>query len=501
MLEEETFGEFYSKISDLRNSMVSLGKSISDVKLIRKILRSLPERFRIKVMTIEQSKDLEEMKIEELVGSLQTYELSLPPVKKLKTIALKASKKKVEASSKDDSEDEDKAVAMLAKNFRRLMKDDRFKKKFSDKIKKPLRKAEPEEEEKRDPRGPRCFECSGFGHIRADCGNLKKSKGKAYNVTLSDELEEEAPESEKFLAFVAPHVEEEDSYYSEHSENEEELKEAYKTLYKEFEKLREGRKQRLNDPNTLQTEKSSLLLKVQELEEKLLETQLQLERVTDEKLTRMLSIQKIPNDNTCLGYVASSSDVPSTSKTVFVKPTVPELPPAVEDKQKEKVNDDVPGIQQPHSIKRPPIFHHCGLSGHVRPSCSLLKAQKPKAKKEAPRQAHYGARPVAQHQTPWHQASYQVPWGQASRHQYQAPWSHASQYQRPQQRFVPANYSGTYKSKPKHLRRPQEQYSGKPPVWMQNMMELMMQSCQQPPTGRQTWAEKGSYPRKGNRRT
>jgi hypothetical protein len=73
MLEEETFREFYTKISDLRNTMVSLGKSISDVKLIRKILRSLPECFRIKVTTIEESKDLEEMKIEELVGSLQTY--------------------------------------------------------------------------------------------------------------------------------------------------------------------------------------------------------------------------------------------------------------------------------------------------------------------------------------------------------------------------------------------------------------------------------------------
>jgi hypothetical protein len=34
MLEEETFGEFYSKMSDLRNSMVSLGKLVSDVKLI-----------------------------------------------------------------------------------------------------------------------------------------------------------------------------------------------------------------------------------------------------------------------------------------------------------------------------------------------------------------------------------------------------------------------------------------------------------------------------------
>jgi RNA-binding protein YhbY len=122
MLEDETFGEFYSKMSELRNSMVSLGKTVLDVKLIHKIMRSLPEHFRIKVTTIEESKDLEEMKIEELVGSLQTYMLSLPLVKKLKTIALKASKKKVKVSSGDDFEDEKKDVAMLAKYFGRLMR-------------------------------------------------------------------------------------------------------------------------------------------------------------------------------------------------------------------------------------------------------------------------------------------------------------------------------------------------------------------------------------------
>jgi hypothetical protein len=86
----------------------------------------------------------------------------------LKTIALKASEKKVEASSEDDSEDEEKAVAMLDKNFRRLMKDDRFKKKFFERVKKSPREAEPEEEDKKDPRGPRCFECSSFGHIQTD---------------------------------------------------------------------------------------------------------------------------------------------------------------------------------------------------------------------------------------------------------------------------------------------------------------------------------------------
>jgi len=157
MLEEETFKEFYTKISDLRNSMVSLGKSISDVKLIWKILRSLPERFRIKVTTIEESKDLEEMKIEELVGSLQIYEYSLPLVIKAKTIALKASKaskKKTRVSSDGDSDIDEDAVAMLAKNFEQFMKNNKFKKKFSNRLKKAPHTAEPEEAEKKDPRGP-----------------------------------------------------------------------------------------------------------------------------------------------------------------------------------------------------------------------------------------------------------------------------------------------------------------------------------------------------------
>jgi hypothetical protein len=50
-------------------------------------------RLHFFLKSIEKSKDLEEMKIEELVGSLQTYEISLPPVKKVKTINLKASNK------------------------------------------------------------------------------------------------------------------------------------------------------------------------------------------------------------------------------------------------------------------------------------------------------------------------------------------------------------------------------------------------------------------------
>jgi hypothetical protein len=128
MLENESFSEFYTKITDLRNSMINLGKKISDAKLIKKILRSLPERFRIKVTTIEESKDLDEMKVEELVGYLLTYELSLPPVKKVKSIALKAVKDKSKISSNEETDDED-GLSMFARNFSKLMKSKRFKNK------------------------------------------------------------------------------------------------------------------------------------------------------------------------------------------------------------------------------------------------------------------------------------------------------------------------------------------------------------------------------------
>jgi len=122
-----------------------------------------------------------------------------------------------------------------------------------------------------------------------------------------------------------------------------------------------------------------------------------LDRVTDEKLTHMLSIQKSPTDKTGLGYVAPPSDIASTFRTVFVKPTVSNPPPTVVDKGNDIINGDLPVTQKFPTIRRSPICHHCGLSGHVQPQCSLLKVQRAKVKKEVPR-------PLAQHKDLWHQA-------------------------------------------------------------------------------------------------
>ena len=55
-----------------------------------------------KVTAIEESKDLDNIKVQELVGSLQTYELSLPTQRKSKSLALKTINERVEAHNSSD---------------------------------------------------------------------------------------------------------------------------------------------------------------------------------------------------------------------------------------------------------------------------------------------------------------------------------------------------------------------------------------------------------------
>ena len=80
----------------------NLGEKIKDAKVVRKVLKSLPKSFRAKVTAIEESKDLDEIKIQELVGSLQTYELGLPSHKSSKSLALKTINERTGDSSDED---------------------------------------------------------------------------------------------------------------------------------------------------------------------------------------------------------------------------------------------------------------------------------------------------------------------------------------------------------------------------------------------------------------
>ena len=69
--EDEKFDEFYAKLKDIVNSAFNLGECIAESKIVRKILRSLPKRFHVKIIVIEEVKDIDQIPLTELVGNFK----------------------------------------------------------------------------------------------------------------------------------------------------------------------------------------------------------------------------------------------------------------------------------------------------------------------------------------------------------------------------------------------------------------------------------------------
>ena len=115
MGDDEAFDSFYGKLNEIVIAKLNLGEKIEDSKVVRNILRFLPKSFRAKVTIIKESKDLDEIKIQELIGYLQTYELGLPSHKSSKSLTLKTITERMDNSFEED--DVEKEVAFLVKNF------------------------------------------------------------------------------------------------------------------------------------------------------------------------------------------------------------------------------------------------------------------------------------------------------------------------------------------------------------------------------------------------
>ena len=67
MFDDECFDEFYVKLNDIVNSTYNLGEIYDQPKIVRKILKSLTEDFRLKVTVITESKDVASIPFDELV--------------------------------------------------------------------------------------------------------------------------------------------------------------------------------------------------------------------------------------------------------------------------------------------------------------------------------------------------------------------------------------------------------------------------------------------------
>ena len=61
MEEYESFDDFYVKLKDIVNLAFNLGETIPEPKIVKKVLRSLPEGFHAKITAIEESRDIDKI--------------------------------------------------------------------------------------------------------------------------------------------------------------------------------------------------------------------------------------------------------------------------------------------------------------------------------------------------------------------------------------------------------------------------------------------------------
>ena len=221
-MEDESFDEFYAKLKDIVNFVFNLGETIPKPKIIRNVLRSLPERFHAKITAIEESKNINQIPLTKLVGNLQTYELGLTRIgksSKSKSMALKAKSSGIDESSDDE---ESKMKSYITRQFKKFVKNTNAKVFYKDRKQSSSSQFKNHDRGKKDakegsqytvPSKPKCFGCQGFGHMKQECLTYLKTigKSKALVATLSDTKPEDDPNDNDdkgilnaFIAIVDP---------------------------------------------------------------------------------------------------------------------------------------------------------------------------------------------------------------------------------------------------------------------------------------------------------
>ncbi|KAH9679983.1 hypothetical protein KPL71_026357 [Citrus sinensis] len=183
MEQNESVYSMYTRFTEIVNTLGALGKTFSNSEKVKKIIRSLPKEWRQKRTAIEEAKDLNTLPLDDLIGSLISYEEDLAAEKgheeKKKSIALKALK----YESDGESEPDDEELAMLARRFRKFFKKIGERRNFRN-FKNHREKKEV----------ITCYECKKPSHIRSECPLINKLKKKAMVATWDDSEEDSSDE-------------------------------------------------------------------------------------------------------------------------------------------------------------------------------------------------------------------------------------------------------------------------------------------------------------------
>nr|GEU83755.1 UBN2 domain-containing protein [Tanacetum cinerariifolium] len=127
--EEESIDNAFARFNTIITSLKALDEGFSSKNYVRKFLRALHSKWRVKVTTVEESKDLTSLSLDELIKNLKVYEVIINndsemvkgKRKQNRSLVLKA---KEESSDEDSSnfDNEDEEYTMAVKEFKKIFK-------------------------------------------------------------------------------------------------------------------------------------------------------------------------------------------------------------------------------------------------------------------------------------------------------------------------------------------------------------------------------------------
>ena len=122
MNQNESISDMYCRFQEIVHSLMALGKTYSEEDQVRKILNSLTSDWDQKTLAIEEANEISEMKIEELIGNLMSFEVQMKGRKENKSSEKKSIAFNATTEDSDSNSDNDEEIALMTRNFRKFLK-------------------------------------------------------------------------------------------------------------------------------------------------------------------------------------------------------------------------------------------------------------------------------------------------------------------------------------------------------------------------------------------
>ncbi|XP_019189509.1 PREDICTED: uncharacterized protein LOC109183937 [Ipomoea nil] len=213
MKDDETIVDFHARVQELANRASILGEPITQKRLVKKILRSLPPRFRMKVTAIQEHDGWEKKMVQQLIGSLQTYEMEILGGRetKGKTVAFTVEDAGAVSGHDEVKQRQSGKLSKFQGQRGSGSSANRNNQRSNSSSQRPGASRNSQSKDKTGGKGIKCYECEGYGHVQAECPTyLRRKKSMKVVLTWSDDDEPETdPGSDpdeisgNFVAFTA----------------------------------------------------------------------------------------------------------------------------------------------------------------------------------------------------------------------------------------------------------------------------------------------------------